>query len=627
MPAIEDWKIRPYATIQKIFEENEGCSHEELINKIEEYFTQVLDTNSLSQLPSLNSVPLDQLRTGTLVKYRCMVQDVFDPQLCFSQYKVTNSETQASRIELGLFCDISSLAPSETIDFSSKDSVTVERNAFYCVPIPGESEWVKQAHSKFCKSKILPSSSSTARPKREREDEANDLETLQKSSRDEIAETMEMELKETNNSIPETESCAAKGESQAISNTDVLMKNLPLPDEKGIPCIVRVYSKNVEIRATDAVEIIGILSVDPQLAYVYDDSSQMDAADREELQAHEPPPSLVPRLHALLTKHLQHNNPILSPNPASDQYKLDLATLMEDACSLHLELLSIFEHALFGDRLAAEYLLCNLVSNVYGRADEIALGKLSVNISGCPAVQKYAALLHHLISQLVPQSVLIDMSLENVNTLRLIPSKDYTLNRLTAGMLQLANGTHLVLNETALHQGHLNRTGIANIKALADLINWQKVEYDYQWHPIPIPCDIPVIVLSDGESLLPKDVHIPLAMQGEVHDMIEHFCKLDSRLTEDNLSKLRSYITACRLGNYSLSEELQKVMQEDFVEIRQVNPKDMSVDDFHRLLGLMRALTLSFGQTACGIEMWAKAKTMEEARKERVANLPRAHHN
>uniref|UniRef100_A0A0B7A4M6 Mini-chromosome maintenance complex-binding protein n=1 Tax=Arion vulgaris TaxID=1028688 RepID=A0A0B7A4M6_9EUPU len=300
---------------------------------------------------------------------------------------------------------------------------------------------------------------------------------------------------------------------------------------------------------------------------------------------------------------------------------------MEDACSIHVELLSIIEHALLGDRLAAEYLLCNLVSNVYTRADGLPLGKLSVNISGCPAVQKYATLLHHLISQLVPQSVLIDMSIDNMNKLKLIPSKDYSINRLTAGMLQLAAGTHLVLNETALHQGQLNQTGVSNIKALADVITWQKVDYDYQWHPIPIPTDFSVLVLSDGESLLPKDIHVPLAVNIDVVDITEHFIQLDSRLTEENLNKLRSYITACRLAEYSLSDDLQKVMQDDFVEIRQINPKDMSVDDFHRLLSLVRSLTRSCGQLSSGVEVWAKVKAMEAARKVRVANLPGASRN
>lgn len=30
------------------------------------------------------------------------------------------------------------------VDFNSKNTVTAERQTFYCVPIPGESPWVKE---------------------------------------------------------------------------------------------------------------------------------------------------------------------------------------------------------------------------------------------------------------------------------------------------------------------------------------------------------------------------------------------------------------------------------------------------------------------------------------------------
>lgn len=46
-----------------------------------------------------------------------------------------------------------------------------------------------------------------------------------------------------------------------------------------------------------------------------------DVAYHEELQAHEPPPSLVPRVHALVMRRLNHNNPILPPIPTEDVYK------------------------------------------------------------------------------------------------------------------------------------------------------------------------------------------------------------------------------------------------------------------------------------------------------------------
>ena len=56
-----------------------------------------------------------------------------------------------------------------------------------------------------------------------------------------------------------------------------------------------------------------------------------------------------------------------------------------------------------------------------------------------------------------------------------------------------------------------------------------------------------------------KDVHVPLSTTMQDLDVATHFSKLDSRLTPQNLDKLRSYISACRLINYSVSDETQKV--------------------------------------------------------------------
>lgn len=66
----------------------------------------------ITQIPSLNSTSLDQLKSGILVKYRCMVQDVFDPQFCVGEYTVTNTNTLSSRLEFGSFRDVPTLAVS-----------------------------------------------------------------------------------------------------------------------------------------------------------------------------------------------------------------------------------------------------------------------------------------------------------------------------------------------------------------------------------------------------------------------------------------------------------------------------------------------------------------------------------
>lgn len=45
--------------------------------------------------------------------------------------------------------------------------------------------------------------------------------------------------------------------------------------------------------------------------------------------------------------------------------------------------------------------------------------------------------------------------------------------------------------------------GVRNITALGNLISWQKVDYDFNYHQMEFPCNINVLIASEGRSLLP----------------------------------------------------------------------------------------------------------------------------
>ena len=49
----------------------------------------------------------------------------------------------------------------------------------------------------------------------------------------------------------------------------------------------------------------------------------------------------------------------------------------------------------------------------------------------------------------------------------------------------------------------LSSTGVQNLTALGNLIAWQKVEYDFDFHKTDFPANVTVLVLSEGKSLLP----------------------------------------------------------------------------------------------------------------------------
>lgn len=98
------------------------------------------------------------------------------------------------------------------------------------------------------------------------------------------------------------------------------------------------------------IDIVGFLSVDPKLI-VNSPDDELDT-DIESL-THNPPPSLVPRIHCIAFKKIDGYNPLLKE-----------ITLEESMSTLKHGVMTVLTQLLFGDELAAEYLLCHLISSV-----------------------------------------------------------------------------------------------------------------------------------------------------------------------------------------------------------------------------------------------------------------------
>jgi len=89
--------------------------------------------------------------------------------------------------------------------------------------------------------------------------------------------------------------------------------------------IVKVYedqdsgNKDRTLLLNDAVEFVGILSMDPQIAqFTFTENSlnpnEIENFEKKELMARNPPPSLVPRLHVLHYEKIATGNPLLPSN-------------------------------------------------------------------------------------------------------------------------------------------------------------------------------------------------------------------------------------------------------------------------------------------------------------------------
>lgn len=428
-----------------------------------------------------------------------------------------------------------------------------------------------------------------------------------------MEESMETIQQDVQNKKPKVNNELAQGSSSAAMVTSL---NHPVPGEKGPSCIVHVYDKCEDIKLNDMIEFVGVVSIQPRFATFAEEKPEESSPmvltpdsfmSEEEHAAHYPPTSLVPRLHCVFYQHLKHSNPSIPLD--NDEKTSD--SLLPQVVKAHDNLLSMLKNLLLGDELAAEYLLLHLVSSVYTRCGIMAVGKFTLNLCGCPMEPSFTKRLTDTLMKILPKSVNLPMTLNNMNTLNFVPKKDYKANRLISGFLQLSDSTQLILDETALEAGQLNTNGVRNVTALGSIISWQKLEYDFDFYKTDFMSNIQVLVLSEGKSMLPCDCHIKLeASSSQQENQVD--------VSEDLLNMFRTYIGLVRLSSYSITPDMQKALQEDFVEARQRNPSKMTADDFHRHLLVARLLALSSGSGTLTQELWEKVKTLEELRKARI---------
>lgn len=605
MPSAQDWINNPLGVVEGMFADSQNNPDSGWEAKAVGFFKEQLkEKDAHALVPSLNDVPLHYLKPNSLVKFRCLIQDMYDPEFFMGVYETVDPSTKANVLKCGKYRDVADCG----VDFNSKN--TAERQTFYCVPIPGENLWVKECYTTSSQARVVPSTSYVPSRQKRSYEEDDEMDTQQTGSQAEHHGNGDCKRQET------------EAPSSQPSTTSHLDLNFPLPGEKGPSCLVKVYKDWDSFKVNDMVEVYGVLSVSPALSVLNDEkesSALLDPTDSmetaEEQRVHCPPASLVPRLHMLHARPLPHNNPLL-PSAALEDNSTFLSSTLSEMASVRTELLSYFTHVLLGDALAAEYLILHLISTVYSRRDVLPLGKFTLNLSGCPTVSSYTERLYQIIQQLVPSSYYLAMSLQNMNHMRLVPKKDYVANRLVSGALQLAKNTSLFLDETRLEQGQLDTTGVRNVTALGNLISWQKVDYEFNYHQMEFPCNINVLIASEGRSLLPSDCEVHLQPQVAPSLMGEYLTGLQMlSTTSSQLNKFRTYLSVAQLLDYSISDEMTKSVEDDFVEMRKDDPQSISAEDLHRLLVVARMQSLSLGQTTLCRDTWLRAKHIETLRR------------
>lgn len=581
-----------------------NCSPQNWIENESIFMKQLEDYKVWNSIPLLNVNELHNFKDSTLVRFRGMIQDMHSPEFYLEKFEVIDDTTKAKTYRNGKYCDLSMTEKDESISLESELNVISKRYVYVVISVPGINNWVRAIEENQFKmelSKPVDGNTKLKRTFHEAMDmEDSPMQMCPSSSSIGCQKKVCNQSRDSNN----TENSTIQS---LLSKEHVL--NFPLPDDQNCKtCHIKLYKNEENLKLNDMCEFVGFLGIDPITEAAYEDNELQSTMECEFLHL---PSSLVPKIHCVSFMRLKHNNPLLlheDDNIQSDTFEV-----------IYKELLIVFTQLLLGDKLAAEYLIYNLISEVYMRRDDLALGKFCLNISNIPKLENldYVSELYKFIEILVPKSCYLPMTLENMNNLSFIPKHDHKYSCLKSGILQLSQNTHVILDETKLCSGKLNSSGINGLRALDEAIKHQKLTYDFMYYPLEFDCNIPFLILSEGKSLLGSDVHVVLLPEKNcINTFAEIVIAAKYFLKSELLNDIRKFLTLARLIKYEIPSSMEDFIQQEFVSLRQTG--NVSAYDLHSLLVLARFMTIAQGKTILNKNCWRRACELENQRKARI---------
>ncbi|KAJ1384726.1 Mini-chromosome maintenance complex-binding protein [Sesbania bispinosa] len=541
----------------------------------------LFDQSQLSQVPVLTPTTIRYVKPNTLVRFRGMIQDMLGNEFYVGAYK------DGSVWRTNKFMDV-----SQYPIVSSADMRIWERRLLYCVPVPGLNPWAEISSEAFG-NQSMDWTSEQREKRRRADDESSDMpvcgDEVQGSPNTKKLREGEdpSTASQSRGPVPEIASCST---------------SLAALDGNSPRCLVKIYdSPESELKLNDIFEFVGIVTSDPELQEDNEDSDLSNGFCEDPL--HHFPPNKVPRFHCFIHRKLAvqdflQNNPIVEPKP-------DLVKSIREALLRHLSAV------LGNDDVAAHFMLLHLLSKVHARVDALAVGKLSVNFTcfSKETVSIFGNQLNLAVKNLVPFSHCIPLTVEYLNTASLAPKKNYDTNRLETGILQLAEGSHLIVDETKLEAGTLNSVGVENARLLKNLMELQKVEYDFKYYKMEMTTDVQLLVLSEGKSnILPADVIVPFRPSAT---------NCSEAVAAETLEAWRWYLATVRQLPHCIESDMQKVVENDLVAARQAD-RSLKPEDLSRWLTMGRLMSLSFGETSLSLEHWQMVKELERLRRERL---------
>lgn len=239
------------------------------------------------------------------------------------------------------------------------------------------------------------------------------------------------------------------GRASSSANSSSLANKFPLPGVVHTGALVKVYptaspvssssGMNAEnVKATEIADFVGVVDFS-----TFPSSSSLEEPTNGEASTSQLPEQ-IKTLHAIY--RLPSSTAAASSVSYSAQARQDVIDQLAEA--------------LEGDKIAAEWLLLALLGKIHTRRGALALGQLPINLVLPQTMEDTSRIISKLqktLERLLPRLVKLNFDIAELNKVTYLPeSKD---ENLISGVLQLPQGTTVLVDETRMGEGNLQDRG------------------------------------------------------------------------------------------------------------------------------------------------------------------------
>jgi len=511
---------------------------------------------------------------------------MYNPEWYLGEYDHVNTAT-GERVRVhAQYSDAVDVPHGWTVDMSDAVAKTMERVPVHCMSIPHQSVWASSSSSSVAMG--MESAPANQRAKRSHSDDAMDDEDdtpTGPASTPSAQSGMECDNGSASDESKRARPGVAPPAGTSLAGCSSGGRPVLVPGAMHVKhaAIIKLYQEDTSIKVNESYEFVGVLCCDPVtdaspeeepgMVCSFMESGEAAAVKAASGSTGPASSSVIPRIHAVAFRQLSPKwNPALD-NLAPAQQACRRTELANALPAVRARVVKSLSNALLGDTLAAEYILCHMLSRVYHRAHGVPVGKLSLAITGLPPTSAAGTSatqdLVGVLQTLLPAVAYVPMSVKHLSAKLMAPKKDYDTEMLHTGDLQMTPSTQVLCDETAMVAGKLNETGLKNLHCLQQLATFQHLLFDFSFYQMEFPTDVPVLVTSQGKPLMTTDIVLKLCPDAPTAAAVRAELQANPD-SEDMVQLCQIYMGLARATDVGLSDDLCKVAEEKFVQARQV---------------------------------------------------------